>query len=98
MRKSNSFQKVPPQSNIQHATTTTQLTSIQQQQQQQYPHPHQPITSPPIPDPDYSLSESDGEDNEENSIMLARNTKYNAKNLSEIPPQPIENSGTSNTR
>uniref|UniRef100_A0A1A9WV00 SH3 and multiple ankyrin repeat domains protein 3 n=1 Tax=Glossina brevipalpis TaxID=37001 RepID=A0A1A9WV00_9MUSC len=33
--------------------------------------------APPIPEPDYSLSESDGED--ENSILVARNTKLNEK-------------------
>ncbi|XP_037713327.1 AF4/FMR2 family member lilli isoform X4 [Drosophila subpulchrella] len=34
-------------------------------------------TAPPIPEPDYSCSESDGED--ENSILVARNTKLNEK-------------------
>lgn len=34
-------------------------------------------SAPPIPEPDYSLSESDGED--ENSILVARNTKLNEK-------------------
>ncbi|XP_067626978.1 protein shank isoform X2 [Eurosta solidaginis] len=33
--------------------------------------------APPIPEPDYSFSESDGED--ENSILVARNTKLNEK-------------------
>ncbi|KAH8346324.1 hypothetical protein KR084_003800 [Drosophila pseudotakahashii] len=33
--------------------------------------------APPIPEPDYSCSESDGED--ENSILVARNTKLNEK-------------------
>ncbi|XP_032570695.1 uncharacterized protein LOC6609084 isoform X4 [Drosophila sechellia] len=34
-------------------------------------------SAPPIPEPDYSCSESDGED--ENSILVARNTKLNEK-------------------
>lgn len=46
---------------------------------------------PQIPDPDYSLSESDGED--ENSILLAHNTKMN-----EHIAVPVETSGNSNTR
>ena len=49
--------------------------------------------APPIPDPDYSFSESDGED--ENSILVARNTKLNEKiALMDVP----ETSGNSNTR
>ncbi|XP_055372536.1 SH3 and multiple ankyrin repeat domains protein 2 isoform X2 [Condylostylus longicornis] len=48
--------------------------------------------APPIPDPDYSLSESDEED--ENSILVARNTKLNEKiALMDVP----ETSGNSNT-
>lgn len=46
---------------------------------------------PNIPDPDYSLSESDGED--ENSVLLANNTKMN-----ENIPVPVETSGNSNAR
>lgn len=49
------------------------------------------LTMPQIPDPDYSLSESDGED--ENSILLAHNTKMN-----EHIAVPAETSGNSNTR
>ncbi|XP_054741154.1 SH3 and multiple ankyrin repeat domains protein 1 isoform X7 [Anastrepha obliqua] len=46
--------------------------------------------APPIPEPDYSFSESDGED--ENSILVARNTKLNEKiGLIEVP----ETSGNS---
>lgn len=48
-------------------------------------------TIPNIPDPDYSLSESDGED--ENSVLLANNTKMN-----ENIPVPVETSGNSNAR
>lgn len=61
------------------------------------PHPmHQraslpQLSMPQIPDPDYSLSESDGED--ENSILLAHNTKMN-----EHIAVPAETSGNSNTR
>ncbi|XP_017471732.1 PREDICTED: uncharacterized protein LOC108362982 isoform X8 [Rhagoletis zephyria] len=47
-------------------------------------------SAPPIPEPDYSFSESDGED--ENSILVARNTKLNEKiALIEVP----ETSGNS---
>lgn len=46
---------------------------------------------PQIPDPDYSLSESDGED--ENSVLVAHNTKMN-----ERIAVPVETSGNSNTR
>lgn len=49
------------------------------------------LTMPQIPDPDYSLSESDGED--ENSVLVAHNTKMN-----ERIAVPIETSGNSNTR
>lgn len=55
------------------------------------------LNAPPIPDPDYSLSESD---DEENSVMLAKNIKNNAvetngqNNLGLI----AETSGNSNTR
>lgn len=61
------------------------------------PHPmHQraslpQLSMPQIPDPDYSLSESDDED--ENSILLAHNTKMN-----EHIAVPIETSGNSNAR
>ena len=49
--------------------------------------------APPIPEPDYSLSESDGED--ENSILVARNTKLNEKiALIDVP----ETSGNSQAR
>lgn len=47
--------------------------------------------APQIPDPDYSLSESDGED--ENSVLLAHNTKMN-----EHITVPAETSGNSNAR
>lgn len=50
-----------------------------------------PAAAPQIPDPDYSLSESDGED--ENSVLLAHNTKMN-ENIS----VPIETSGNSVAR
>lgn len=46
---------------------------------------------PQIPEPDYSLSESDGED--ENSVLLAHNTKMN-----EHIAVPAETSGNSNAR
>lgn len=46
---------------------------------------------PQIPDPDYSLSESDGED--ENSVLVAHNTKMN-----ERIAVPVETSGNSNAR
>lgn len=50
-------------------------------------------TAPPIPEPDYSCSESDGED--ENSILVARNTKLNEKiALFDVP----ETSGNSQAR
>lgn len=49
------------------------------------------VPVPQIPDPDYSLSESDGED--ENSVLLAHNTKMN-----EHIAVPAETSGNSNTR
>lgn len=56
------------------------------------------LNAPPIPDPDYSLSESD---DEENSVMLAKNIKNIAavdingqNNLGLI----AETSGNSNTR
>lgn len=49
------------------------------------------VQVPQIPDPDYSLSESDGED--ENSVLLAHNTKMN-----EHIAVPAETSGNSNTR
>lgn len=55
------------------------------------------LNAPPIPDPDYSLSESD---DEENSVMLAKNIKNNTieingqNNLGLI----AETSGNSNTR
>lgn len=51
------------------------------------------MNAPPIPDPDYSLSESDGEN--ENSILLAHNTKMN-EHISLA--MPSESSGNSNTR
>lgn len=50
------------------------------------------LSAPPIPDPDYSLSESEGED--ENSVLLAHNTKMNEH----IALMPSESSGNSNTR
>lgn len=50
--------------------------------------------APPIPEPDYSLSESDGDD--ENSIIVARNTKLNEK--IDLIDVPAETSGNSNTR
>ncbi|XP_055314344.1 SH3 and multiple ankyrin repeat domains protein 2 isoform X6 [Sitodiplosis mosellana] len=59
------------------------------------PHPvHQraslpQLIMPQIPDPDYSLSESDGED--ENSVLVAHNTKMN-----ERIAIPAETSGNSN--
>lgn len=51
------------------------------------------LTIPDIPEPDYSESdgESDGED--ENSVLVAHNTKMN-----ERIAVPIETSGNSNTR
>lgn len=49
------------------------------------------LSMPQIPDPDYSLSESDGED--ENSVLVAHNTKMN-----EHIAVPAETSGNSNTR
>lgn len=50
-------------------------------------------SAPPIPEPDYSCSESDGED--ENSILVARNTKLNEKiALFDVP----ETSGNSQAR
>lgn len=55
--------------------------------------PAKMMQAPPIPDPDYSLSESDGEN--ENSILLARNTKMN-EHISLA--MPVETSGNSNTR
>lgn len=62
------------------------------------PHPPQQrasltqLTMPQIPDPDYSLSESD--DDDENSVLLAHNTKMNEH----IPVVPVETSGNSNNR
>lgn len=35
--------------------------------------------APPIPDPDYSLSEDESDGDDENSILVARNTKLNEK-------------------
>lgn len=52
------------------------------------------LQAPPIPDPDYSLSESDDEN--ENSILLAHNTKMN-EHIS-LTTMPSESSGNSNTR
>ncbi|XP_037031721.1 SH3 and multiple ankyrin repeat domains protein 3 isoform X4 [Bradysia coprophila] len=49
------------------------------------------LSAPPIPDPDYSLSESEGED--ENSVLVAHNTKMNEH----IALMPSESSGNSNT-
>ncbi|XP_017867990.1 PREDICTED: uncharacterized protein LOC108616961 [Drosophila arizonae] len=57
--------------------------AAQQQQQQQHSNGTASASAtvagpaPPIPEPDYSCSESDGED--ENSILVARNTKLNEK-------------------
>lgn len=48
-------------------------------------------TIPNIPEPDYSLSESD--DDDENSVLVAHNTKMN-----EHIAVPVETSGNSNTR
>lgn len=61
------------------------------------PHPaHQraslpQLIMPQIPDPDYSLSESD--DDDENSVLVAHNTKMN-----ERIAVPAETSGNSNAR
>ncbi|XP_055920404.1 SH3 and multiple ankyrin repeat domains protein 2 isoform X5 [Eupeodes corollae] len=81
----------------QYAQPTRQLVGqLPTHHQQQYSHPQNasPLptgTAPPIPEPDYSLSESDGED--ENSILVARNTKLNEKiALLDMP----ETSGNSN--
>lgn len=55
------------------------------------------LNAPPIPDPDYSLSESD---DEENSVMLAKNIKNNAVELNGQNNLGLiaETSGNSNTR
>lgn len=65
---------------------------LQQQQQQRSSTIPSKLSAPPIPDPDYSLSESEGED--ENSVLLAHNTKMNEH----IALMPSESSGNSNTR
>lgn len=110
MRKSASFQKsnslTGSNNNLGQPTTNTLQQQQPTSQQQQQSHTMAVIPSPPIPpipDPDYSLSESDGDDDEENSVMLARNTHYNAKNLGDIQSiqqqlPPAETSGASNTR
>lgn len=90
-------------STISYATGNQQQRQINQYAQPiragTLPHPTSqrtpllPMTAPipQIPDPDYSLSESDGED--ENSVLVAHNTKMN-----EHIAVPAETSGNSNTR
>lgn len=83
----------------QYAQPTRQFVGqLSTNQPQQYSHSQNTATlptgtAPPIPEPDYSLSESDGED--ENSILVARNTKLNEKIALLDMPETSENSNNS---
>lgn len=90
-----------PQPASQYAQPGRQVATNQQPMLLQHRHSASAVMSaaatgpaPPIPEPDYSLSESDGDD--ENSIIVARNTKLNEK--IDLIDVPAETSGNSNTR
>lgn len=89
-----------PQPASQYAQPGRQVATNQQPMLLQHRHSASAVMSaaatgpaPPIPEPDYSLSESDGDD--ENSIIVARNTKLNEK--IDLIDVPAETSGNSNT-